>query len=72
MNLFKLLRYERGLTIGEVASGAGVSRPTISALEAAEQPKPSAPVARALADFYGISVAELLGVSRLDSSDVAA
>lgn len=67
MNRFKRLRYERGLTQGDVALGTGLSRPTLRALETAENPKPSAPVAKALADFYELSVGDLLGLE-----DVAA
>lgn len=62
MNRFELLRYEKGLTRGELASAAGVSERTIRYLETVEVVKPAAATAKALADFYGISVATLLGV----------
>jgi transcriptional regulator with XRE-family HTH domain len=61
MNRFKALRYERGLTIIEVARGAQVSRPTLYDLEREGAELPSAPIAKKLADFYGLTVAELLG-----------
>ncbi len=55
------MRYERGLTIGQVAEGAKLSRPTVRSVEL-DPTTISAPTARALADFYEISVAELLGI----------
>lgn len=66
MNRFKALRYERGLTITDVAKGAQISRPTVYALEQSDA-VPSAPVAKALADFYGVTVAELLGANGNDA-----
>lgn len=68
MNRFELMRYERGLTQQEVAEGAGVSRPTVMRLEQLREPKPTVRVAKALADFYGMTVAEFLG---LDERSVA-
>jgi len=63
VNRYRLLRYERGLTRSEVAGGSGVPERTIRDLEHPERERPpSAPIAKALADFYGMSVAELLGV----------
>lgn len=60
MNRFKALRYERGLTIAEVARGAQVSRPTLYDLERDGAEMPSAPIAKKLADFYGMAVADLV------------
>lgn len=62
MNRFEQLRYERNLTQEQVAAGAGISRGTVLRLEQLREPKPTAKVANALAAFYGITVAELLGI----------
>lgn len=62
MNRYELLRYERGLTRNEVAEQSGVPLRTVRALENGQSNRPSAPTAKALADFYGITVAELLGI----------
>lgn len=64
MNRFALLRYEKGLTREAVASGSGVSVQTLKRLENDDTDTPSAPTAKALADFYGLSVADLLGIER--------
>jgi transcriptional regulator with XRE-family HTH domain len=61
MNRFERLRFERGLTLGQVADGSGVSMSTVIRLERNGQ-KPGAATAKALADFYDIPVAELLGL----------
>jgi transcriptional regulator with XRE-family HTH domain len=53
------LRFERGLTAAAVAQGAAIAPMTLRAIE--EGREPSAPVAKKLADFYGVTVAELLG-----------
>ena len=58
MNRFLALRYERGITQAQLAKGAGVSRGTLWAIERGTTP--SAPVAKALADYYGVTVADLL------------
>jgi transcriptional regulator with XRE-family HTH domain len=58
MNRFERLRFERGLTLREVQRGAELSYPTLIRLERGGEP--TAPVAKKLADFYGISVATLL------------
>lgn len=60
LNRFERLRYERGLTQQQVADGAGISRATVISLERARRPKPTARTANALADFYEITVSELL------------
>jgi transcriptional regulator with XRE-family HTH domain len=57
-NRLRRLRFERGMTINEVADGAGVSRATIMRLEAGGAP--TARIAKALADFYDIAVVDLL------------
>lgn len=61
MNRLRLLRYERGIELSDVAAGTGLNRQTIGRLERGDT-KPSAATAKALADFYEITVAELLGV----------
>jgi transcriptional regulator with XRE-family HTH domain len=68
MNRIKLLRYGRGLTMSEVQSQTGVSYPTLRTLEEADEPQPTAPIAKTLADFYEVSVAELLGVETKDAA----
>lgn len=62
MNRLKLLRYERGADLGEVAEATGLTRQTLGRLERGDTTHPSAATAKALADFYGMTVAELLGV----------
>jgi DNA-binding XRE family transcriptional regulator len=62
MNRLEQFRYERGLTQQEVASGAGISRQTVVSLEQRAEPKPSVVVAGKLAEFYGLTVSELLGL----------
>jgi transcriptional regulator with XRE-family HTH domain len=59
MNRWELIRYQRGLTHREVAEGSGVSLSTVIRLERNDQ-KPGAATVKALADFYVVSVAELL------------
>jgi transcriptional regulator with XRE-family HTH domain len=61
MNRYELLRYERGLTQGQVAEGSGIPVRTVRSLEEIGH-RPSAPTAKALADFYEISIQELLGL----------
>jgi transcriptional regulator with XRE-family HTH domain len=61
VNRFEQLRCERELTQEQVAAGSGVSRGTVLRLENLRDPKPSHATARALADFYGITVPALLG-----------
>ena len=59
MNRFERLRFEHGMTQREVSEGSGVSLSTVIRLERGAR-KAGAGTAKALADFYGISVAELL------------
>lgn len=66
MNRYERLRYEKGATIGDVAKATGRARSTLRELETSDDPRPSAPTAKALADFYGISVAELLGLEPME------
>lgn len=61
MNRYELLRYGAGLSRGELAEASGVPERTIRYLETADV-KPSARTAKALADFYELSVADLLGL----------
>lgn len=65
MNRFRKLRYEHGLTISELARGSGVSRPTLARLEE-DNTVPTAPVAKALADYYLMTVEQLLDESNGD------
>ena len=62
MNRLKLLRYERGVDLTEVAEATGVTRQTLGRWEAGSTVQPNASTAKAIADYYGITVAELLGV----------
>lgn len=57
-NRLRRARFEMGLTINEVAAATAVSRATIMRLEAGSTP--TARVAKALADFYGLDVADML------------
>lgn len=61
MNRIRLMRYERGLSAKDVVEGSGISHMTLARLESGDT-QPSAPIAKALADFYEVSVAELLGI----------
>jgi transcriptional regulator with XRE-family HTH domain len=69
MNRFEQLRFERGLTIRDVQRGAELSYPTLIRLERGGEP--TAPVAKKLADFYGITVAGLLGNEPTDDESIA-
>lgn len=62
MNRLRLMRYERGLALTSVADQVGITRQQLGRLERGDTIRPSASTAKALADFYEISVAELLGV----------
>ena len=61
MNRWELIRFEKGFTHRQVAEGSGVSLSTVIRLERNGQ-KPGAGTVKALADFYGVSVADLLGL----------
>lgn len=71
MNRFERLRFERKLTQQELADGAGISRGTVIRLEQMRNPKPTQAVANALADYYEITLDELLAVEP-DSGKAAA
>ena len=61
MSRLKLMRYSAGLTIAQVVERTGISERTLYRLENGARPSPAA--AKALADFYGVTVADLLGVA---------
>lgn len=63
MNWLVKLRYERGLTQGEVAEGSGVSRGTLHLIETRDA-MPSAPIARKLADYFSLTVEQLVELAR--------
>lgn len=63
MNRIKLIRFERGFTRKAVSEASGVPVGTLAKLEDGHVDEPTAPTAKALADFYGVSVAHLLGVA---------
>lgn len=60
MTRLQLLRFERGLTVSDVAKGSGLSRATVDAAERGANIQ--APTVKALADFYDVPVAEILGL----------
>jgi transcriptional regulator with XRE-family HTH domain len=61
MNRLKQLRYEKGVGLGDVAAAVKVARQTLGRLENSDNSTPSASTAKALAEFYGVSVPQLLG-----------
>lgn len=61
MNAIKLARYEAGQRLGDVAKATGIDRTALSRYESGDR-MPTAENAKALADYYGVSVAELLGL----------
>lgn len=63
MSPAELARYEAGLSIDDASTKSGVHARTIYRIERGET-KPSAATAKSLADAYGVTVAELLGVER--------
>lgn len=71
MNRYELMRYERGLTQEQVGAGSGVPTRTVRSLEDGNVARPSARTAKALADFYGMTVREFLGLDD-DQERVAA
>jgi transcriptional regulator with XRE-family HTH domain len=61
MNRITLLRYERGLSRAQVSRVVGISAKQLGLIErGAAVPRPA--TAKALANFYDVTVAELLGV----------
>ncbi|MDE2107261.1 MAG: helix-turn-helix transcriptional regulator [Patescibacteria group bacterium] len=64
-----VLRYEKGVSVSAVARGTGLSRATVTAAEGG-QPI-SARVAKALADFYGVPVTDLVRVEDHHASRAA-
>lgn len=71
MNRYELRRYEVGLSRADVAAQSGVPERTIRALESGQVSKPAARTAKALADVYGVTVADLLGVDVQPSKEAA-
>lgn len=67
MNGLRLLRFERGLSARAAASGARVALTTLRHMERGKLA--SAPKVRAVAEFYGLPVAEVI---RLVNSDISA
>jgi transcriptional regulator with XRE-family HTH domain len=66
MNRLQLLRYERGLSRAQVAGAVDLSTKQLGLIERGKaNPRPA--TAKALADFYGITVAELLDVNGNDA-----
>lgn len=61
MNRFALMRYERGMTQQELSDASGIKLRTVRSLEVGD-PRPSAPIAKALADFYKVPITEILGL----------
>ncbi|MEJ7824932.1 MAG: helix-turn-helix transcriptional regulator [Solirubrobacteraceae bacterium] len=60
MSPAELARYEAGLSVAAAAERSGVGARTIRRIENNDVAKPSAPVLKALADTYGVTVASLL------------
>lgn len=61
MNALELMRFRRGLSIGEVAQGARLSRVTVRAAELTDPQKLTAPTVEKLAVYYEVSVEVVLG-----------
>jgi transcriptional regulator with XRE-family HTH domain len=51
-------RHARGETIATVAAGTGLSRHTLMRVEAGSTPQ--APTAKAIADYFGVPVSDLI------------
>lgn len=64
MNAIRRLRFERGVTQRAVADATGLDRTTVIRLENSATPRPTATVAKALADYYGVTVDQLLGLEQ--------
>lgn len=60
MNRWKLIRFEHGLSQGELAAKSGVSPRTIARIEAEDDLDPNAKTVHGLAQAYDMTVAELL------------
>lgn len=64
MNRYKLMRYEAGLDRPVVSQETGVPVRTLRHLESEKEGyTPSPATAKALADFYGKTLPEFLGVT---------
>ena len=61
MNAVKLARYEKGETLTAVADATGIAVSTLSGYEN-DLRVPTAEKAKVLADYYGVTVVELLGL----------
>ena len=59
-NRVRLLREQKGISQGQLASEVGVSRQTINSIEV-ERYTPSLPLALALARYFGHAVEEVFG-----------
>ena len=59
-NRVRVLREQRGLSQGQLATELGVSRQTINSIEV-ERYTPSLPLAIALAQYFGETVEEVFG-----------
>jgi transcriptional regulator with XRE-family HTH domain len=70
VNRYRLMRFERGLTLDQLSEATGVSPRTLLRLER-DQTMPAATTAKALADFYGLTVAELLGLEPIANGEAA-
>lgn len=68
MNRFYALRVERGLTQEQVADGAGLSRATVIGLETRRDPRPHGTTVTKLADFYDLTVEQLLGLEHTEAA----
>lgn len=62
MNPVELARYEKGIAVADVAKRFNVSERTVTRWERQET-RPPAPAAAEMARLYGITVAELLGLT---------
>lgn len=61
MNPVRLLRFQAGKTLREVTEGAGVAMGTLRRAEGGQDL--TAPVAKALADYYEVPVEVVLGLA---------
>jgi putative transcriptional regulator len=68
-NKVRELRTRKGLSQGELAAAAGVSRQTINSIETGRY-TPSLPLAFALARFFGRPVEEVFEADGADEADV--